>query len=68
MGDWRVIAMVPIFIAIFFISLILAIRSMKDLDIPQEIRRMLQNRKIKGTILIMKDKVTHYSSTSSSSG
>lgn len=59
--------MIYIFIGLFIVSLILAARSMKDLDVPDEIRKMLMNRKIKGTILFMKDKVTHYSSTSSSS-
>lgn len=56
-----------ILIALFIVSLILAVRSMNDLDIPDEIRRLLVTRKIKGTILFMKDKITHYSSTSSSS-
>ncbi|PJC79907.1 hypothetical protein CO008_03670 [Candidatus Roizmanbacteria bacterium CG_4_8_14_3_um_filter_36_12] len=53
------------FIGIFIISLILAFRSMNDFDIPKEIKHLLMSRKIRGTILFLKGKVKHYSSTSS---
>ncbi|MCX6732357.1 MAG: hypothetical protein NTV98_02345 [Candidatus Roizmanbacteria bacterium] len=56
-----------IIIALFVLSLILAIRSMKDLNVPQEIHRMINNKKYKGKIVFFKDKkVKHYSSSSSS--
>lgn len=55
-------------IGIFIFSLILALRSMKDHGLPEEIKKLMSQKKVKGTILIMKDKVNHYSSTSSSSG
>ncbi|MDO8497183.1 MAG: hypothetical protein Q7S61_01425 [bacterium] len=59
--------MIYIFIGILIASFILAVRSMKDLTVPKEIQAMLTSRKIKGTILFVKDQIKHYSSTSSSS-
>lgn len=44
----------------------MAFYSMKDFETPKEIARMLSLRKLRGTIVFMKDKVTHYSSSSSS--
>ncbi|MCX6731093.1 MAG: hypothetical protein NTZ55_04545 [Candidatus Roizmanbacteria bacterium] len=56
-----------IIIALFVFSLALALRSMKDLNVPQEIHRMIRNKKYKGKIVFFKDKkVKHYSSSSSS--
>lgn len=51
---------------IFIISLILAIRSMKDFGIPKELKVWLNGKRIKGTIVFFKDKIKHYSSSSSS--
>ncbi len=48
------------FLIIFFISLILAIRSMKDFNIPKEIKYLLDSKKIKGTIIFFKEKIKHY--------
>jgi hypothetical protein len=49
----------------------MALRSMKDFDMPPEIHQMLRSKKIKGTIVFFKNRVTHhsahYSSDSSSS-
>lgn len=59
--------MIFIFILLFVIAFILALRSMKDLNVPDEIKKMLRIRKLKGTIVFLKDKITHYSSPSSSS-
>ena len=57
-----------IIIALFIISLILALRSMKDLDVPDETHRMINNKKYKGRIVFFKNKQTkHYSSSSASS-
>lgn len=58
--------MLAIFAGLLILSFIIALRSMKDLEIPEEIRRMIASRKIKGTILFLKNKITHYSSASSS--
>lgn len=56
-----------IIIFIFLISLILAVRSMKDIHIPEEIQRLIHNKKYKGRIVFFKGKKTkHYSSSSSS--
>jgi len=58
--------MIWIFVIIFFISFILALRSMDDFQVPKEIRRILDSKRIKGTILFFKGKKTkHYSSLSS---
>ncbi len=60
--------MVLVFITLFLLSLALALRSMKDLDVPNEVHKMLAKKKVKGTFILMKGKkVKHYSSTSSSS-
>jgi len=48
-------------------SFILALVSMKDFHIPPEIAKILTMKKIRGTIVFFKDKVEHYSSSSSSS-
>ncbi|MFH0773404.1 MAG: hypothetical protein V1922_03785 [bacterium] len=56
-----------IIITLFFISLILALRSMKDFHVPEEIQRIINNKKYKGRIVFFKNKkVKHYSSSSSS--
>jgi len=54
------------FIAIFIVSLILAFRSMRDFDIPSEIKHLLMSKRVRGTILFLKGKIKHYSSISSS--
>lgn len=54
-------------IIIIIVSFLLALRSMKDFSMPVEIERMLKNNKIKGTIVFFKNKIKHYSSSSSSS-
>ncbi len=59
--------MIIIFLVIAVISFLIALRSMKDFSIPQEIKRLLTNKKIKGTIIFFKNKTKHYSSSSSSS-
>jgi len=51
-----------IFIIIFVISLILAIRSMKDFGVPNEIKKIILNKKTKGRILILKNKTIHIKS------
>ncbi len=49
-------------IILLLISFMLALISMKDLTVPKEIQRMLEYRKIRGTIVFLKDKTTHYKS------
>ncbi len=57
-----------IFIILLIASFILALRSMKDFHLPDEINQLLQANKIRGSIVFFKDKkVEHYSSKSSSS-
>jgi len=52
--------MLLVFLVILIISFILALRSMKDFDMPNEIKKLLQNQKIRGTIIFLKDKIVHY--------
>lgn len=52
---------------ILVISFIMALWSMRDFKMPDEIQKLLMRRKIKGTIVFLKDKVKHYSSDSASS-
>ena len=54
-------------VTLVMVSFILAIFSMKDFHIPPEIAKILTMKKIRGTIVFFKDKVEHYSSSSSSS-
>jgi hypothetical protein len=59
--------MVFIFLLLLILSFLLALRSMKDLDVPVEIERLVRSRKIKGSIVFLKNKIKHYSSLSPSS-
>ena len=45
---------------ILLISFFLALRSMKDLQVPLQIKHLLAANKIKGTIVFLKDKIIHY--------
>ncbi len=54
------------FAIILFISLILAIRSMGDFEVPDVVKKILFGKRARGTILFMKKKIVHYSSGSSS--
>ncbi|KKP72848.1 MAG: hypothetical protein UR68_C0012G0041 [Candidatus Roizmanbacteria bacterium GW2011_GWA2_35_19] len=58
--------MLYIFLLILAVSFILALRSMKDFGVPKEIKRLLDRKKAKGTIIFSKKKMIHYSSGSSS--
>lgn len=57
---------IGVIVLLLLISFLMALRSMKDFETPKEIARMLSLKKMRGTIVFMKDKVTHYSSSSSS--
>ena len=48
------------FSVIFIISIILAVRSMSDLEVPSEVKKMIVNKKGRGTILFFKGKTVHY--------
>lgn len=48
------------FILILILSIILAVRSMKDFGVPKEVSNIISSKRGKGTILILKDKVLHY--------
>lgn len=49
-----------VFGILFLISLIIALRSMGDIGIPKEIRRLIDSRRVKGTILFFGGKSKHY--------
>ena len=55
-----------IFTLLFVLSFILALISMRDFHVPEKIAKILLMKKIRGTIVFFKDKVEHYSSSSSS--
>jgi hypothetical protein len=55
------------FLILFIISLIAAARSMKDFEVPSEVRSVMNSKQVKGTIVFFKNTITHYSSDSSSS-
>jgi len=40
---------------------------MSDFNLPKEILRFIDQKKIKGTIVFLKNKIIHYSSSSSKS-
>jgi len=52
--------MVLTFLAILILSIILALRSMKDFNVPAEINRLVQGKKMRGKIIFFKNKVVHY--------
>jgi len=58
--------MAAIFIFILIISFILALRSMADFNLPKEIGNLINQKKIKGTIIFLKNKIVYYSSSFSS--
>ncbi|KKQ01454.1 MAG: hypothetical protein US11_C0008G0011 [Candidatus Roizmanbacteria bacterium GW2011_GWA2_36_23] len=49
-----------IFIAILIVSFLLALRSMKDFQLPKELQYLLSVKRIKGTIVFFKNKTVHY--------
>ena len=57
--------MIFVFFLISIISFVLTWRSMRDFNLPKELKDLLNARKIKGTIIFFKNKVKHYSSSSS---
>ena len=66
MGDIEIInltMLLPIFLILLTISFILALRSMKDFEMPKEVKALLRFRNIRGTILFFKGKkIKHYRS------
>lgn len=56
--------MLIIITILFLVSFLLALYSMKDFQVPSEIQKLISRRKVKGTIIFLKNKVKHYSSSS----
>lgn len=52
--------MILTLILILALSFILAVSSMKDFNVPNEIKRLVQGKKIGGKIIFFKNKVVHY--------
>ncbi|EKE13599.1 MAG: hypothetical protein ACD_12C00893G0003 [uncultured bacterium] len=48
------------FIIILIFAFILAFHSMKDFNVPGEINRLVQGKKVRGKIVFFKNKVVHY--------
>ncbi len=47
-------------LVLFLISFLLALRSMRDFRLPAELQHMLNARKVKGTIVFLRNKIVHY--------
>jgi len=57
--------MLLIFLLLFLISFLLALWSMRDFGLPKkEIFDLINRLRLRGTILFLKKKVIHYSSSS----
>ena len=54
-------------IVFLFFSFVLALRSMRDFDVPEQLKHLLKTKNIRGTIVFFKDKIEHHSSLFSSS-
>jgi len=48
------------FLLILVLAFIVALRSMKDFNVPDEINRLIQGKKMKGKIVFFKNKIVHY--------
>ena len=45
---------------ILFISFFMALWSMRDFEMPKEVRKLMKFKKVAGTILFLSGKITHY--------
>ncbi len=52
--------MIYIFLFILLLAFVFALLSMKDFDVPNEINRLIQGKKVKGKIVFFKNKIVHY--------
>ena len=52
---------------LFIVAFALALRSAVDFDFAREVEGFITEKRTKGSILFLKDKIVHYSSDSSSS-
>lgn len=48
------------FVLILVLAFVFAFLSMKDFDVPSEINRLIQGKKVKGKIVFFKNKIVHY--------
>lgn len=48
------------FVLILALAFVFALLSMKDFDVPNEINRLIQGKKVKGKIVFFKNKIVHY--------
>ncbi|MEI6532222.1 MAG: hypothetical protein WCO06_00125 [Candidatus Roizmanbacteria bacterium] len=53
-----------IILGIFVFSFLMAWRSMSDFGVPEEITKIIQKKKMKGSIIFFRDKVKHYTNRS----
>lgn len=58
---------IAISLIILVISFLFALRSMKDTRFGEELEKLFQRKKIKGSIVFFEDKVEHYHHQSSKS-
>lgn len=50
------------FFLILILSFFVALSSMKDFNVPDEINKLIKGKNIKGKIVFFKNKVVHYRS------
>lgn len=48
------------FLIILGLSIILAARSMKDFEVPETIKKLINAKRAKGTILFLGKRIIHY--------
>jgi len=49
-----------IIVIIFIVSFVLSLLSMKDLGFAEELKKILDRKRIRGTIVFFKNKIIHY--------
>lgn len=58
---------ITVVLILLIISFFLALHSLRDIDFGKKVFQMAQRKKIRGSIIISRKKVIHYSKLSSSS-
>jgi len=57
--------MIYIFLTILILSIVIAVISMYDYDLPSSLKKIITGKTIKGSIIFFKQQIKHYSSSSS---
>lgn len=66
-GKWYNMGMEYIYVLVLLVvAFVWALRSATDMEFGKQIEGFIETKKAKGSILFLKDKIVHYSSSSSS--